>query len=196
MLTFLDDLAECLSNRCICCQLSGRSICLLKDNHPARQILNSAAPNHLDCALAACPESEGSSTGHVHHAWKRVYGQSSDANCVESNIGQNKKQHTIELGSSADREDLNHASLSSGPAGMPSETSDDLMSLVSFHDHISSSLLLAYRDLPEVVFVHRMDKPPSPLQVLCTWFAPDPWSSGNLPPSTPSALIQFLTVCI
>lgn len=39
MFTFLDELAECLAKRCLCCQLSGRSVCMLKDNHPTGTFL-------------------------------------------------------------------------------------------------------------------------------------------------------------
>lgn len=126
-----------------------------------------------------------------------MHGQSSEANCAESIIGQNKKRHSSHRAeSNVVNFDGNPALSPYGPPQTPLDTPDDISRLVSFHWQLSSRLVLAYSDRSEVVYAQRNDQPTPRVQVVCTWFAPDPWSRGNFPTPPSPVLIQFLAVCM
>ncbi|XP_044428992.1 uncharacterized protein [Triticum aestivum] len=197
MLKLLDELAACLASKCICCQLAGLNTCRLIDNQPA-------GPNQNNCReLAQMPpaetsDTEGSSTGHVHQARKRVYVHTSDSNYDSTNIvsGQNKKQNSNEQGNSVKHINPVHLSLSPCQSSFPTDSSADLISLVYYHEQLFTNILSDYVNKSGVLFSQLSEKIPHPTQLPCKSFTPDPSPTKFLLLASKSDSSRIIAVCI
>ncbi|XP_048539565.1 uncharacterized protein LOC125518753 [Triticum urartu] len=190
MLKFLDELAGCLSSRCICCQLAGLTTCRLVDNNTACQGMgNEKLGQQEDLS-----DSEAySSTGHVHQAWKRVYVHSSYNIVDDTHIGQNKKHKNNQPGSFVHDGNHDNLSVSQARPDRGTESSADLMSLVYYNDHLFSSIVLSYEDCTGVCFSQLTATAPPAIDLSCKSFVSDPWSSTSTPhpPADSSKIIAF-----
>lgn len=81
MFSFLDNLVECLADRCACCSLAGRAACLLKCTFDQASDNRSPISSKAPLGTAHCSASEGSSTGRNTLPRKRVYAETNGASC-------------------------------------------------------------------------------------------------------------------
>nr|XP_020196047.1 uncharacterized protein LOC109781861 isoform X2 [Aegilops tauschii subsp. strangulata] len=148
-------------------QLAGLTTCRLIDSNPSGQIVNHDRHRRASMLPDDLSDSEGSSTGHIHQARKRVYVESTDNILDNTHIGQNKKHQNDEQGSSFQDGNHIHLSLSPATSALGTNSSIDLISLVYYHDQLFSSLLMLYEDRSGVVFSQLTDMSPPTAHLPC-----------------------------